>query len=757
MSRPLALAALLLAFLAVPAAGEPRAAAPWHGADPEMERFVSGLLARMTLAEKIGQMNLLTAGFDVTGPTLRPQYREDLRSGRVGAIFNAWGARHTRELQQLAVEETRLGIPLLFGYDVIHGFRTVFPLPLGEAASWDLEAIERTARVAAVEAAAAGVHWTFAPMVDIARDPRWGRISEGAGEDVFLGSRIAAARVRGFQGADPRAVDTLAATAKHYAAYGHAQAGRDYHTTDMSERVLRDVYLPPFKAAVDAGVATFMTAFNDLNGVPVTANEALLEETLRRRWAFGGFVVSDYTSINELVPHGYARDEKHAALLAARAGVDMDMQGTTYARFLADLVEEGELGIAAIDASVRRILELKYRLGLFEDPYRYSDEERERRAIYHPRHLETARDMGRKSIVLLQNEGVLPLSDTDTDIAVIGPLADSRRDMIGSWSAAGEGERAVSLLEGIRARTREAVRIRHARGAGYGFDDTDRAGFAEALAAARRAEVVIAAMGERWDMTGEAASRSSLGLPGAQRALLEELQALGKPIVLVVLSGRPLALTWEAEHLDAIVYAWYPGTEGGHAIADVLYGDYNPAGKLPVTFPRNVGQVPIHHDVKNTGRPYEPEGEEQKYRSRYLDAPNEPLYPFGYGLSYTRFEYSEPALDKEALEPGETLNVSVRVTNAGERDGTEVVQLYVRDHVGSATRPVLQLADFRKVFIAAGETVEVAFELAPAQLAFHRRDMRYGAEAGEFSVFVGGNSRDLAEARFRLTADVDLR
>jgi beta-glucosidase len=761
---------LTLAFaLAAPAAAQQTAdqaranafatTSPESDDQSEMDRFVADLMSRMTLKEKIGQLNLLSSSWDVTGPMLREGYQDDVRAGNVGAIFNAHTAKYTRSLQKLAVEETRLGIPLLFGYDVIHGYKTIFPISLGEAASWDLAAIENAARVAAIEASAAGVHWTFAPMVDIARDARWGRISEGAGEDPYLGSEIARARVRGFQGNDLAAVDTVLATAKHYAAYGQAQAGRDYHTTDMSLRELWDTYLPPFRAASEAGVATYMTAFNELNGVPATANAYLLNEILKTRWRFEGFVVSDYTAVDELVPHGFARDQKHAAELAINAGVDMDMQGTSFMTHLAALSKAGRVSVDTIDEAVRRILEMKYRLGLFLDPYRYSDEEREKEAIYAEEHLEAARDTARKSIVLLKNErGLLPLETSDISLAVIGPLADSKADMVGSWSAAGDREeRPVSLLEGIKARLGESVDVHYEEGASYRFDPEDDTGaFDAALAAAGRADVIIAAMGESSEMTGEAASRTSLGLPGNQQELLIALRKLGKPVVLVLMNGRPLAIEWADENVHAILEAWFAGTEGGHAIADVLFGDYNPSGKLPVTFPRNVGQVPIHYNMKNTGRPYSPNDAEQKYRSRYLDSPNSPLYPFGYGLSYTIFEYSDLALDRTRLGADDNITVSVTVANTGEVDGEEVVQLYVRDLVGSVTRPVKELKGFRKILLESGESQVVRFELRPSDLAFHRQDMSYGAEAGEFRVFVGSNSEDLLEANFRLTEDVVL-
>jgi beta-glucosidase len=752
MARPLiaALGALLLLSGAVSADDTTRRESPG------MDAYLDELIGRMTLEEKIGQLGLFTSDWSVTGPTVREGYKDDIRAGRVGAIFNAYTADFTRDLQKIAVEETRLGIPLLFGYDVIHGHRTIFPISLGEAASWDLAAIEKSARVAAAEASAEGLHWTFAPMVDVTRDPRWGRVSEGAGEDVYLNSRIAAARVHGFQGDDLAAVDTILATAKHYAGYGAAQAGRDYHTTDMSDRTLRDTYLPPFEAAVDAGVATVMTAFNDLNGIPATGNHYLVTEILRDEWGFDGFVVSDYTSINEMVPHGYARDLAHAGELAIDAGVDMDLQGAVFTEHLGALVREERVSAQQVETAARRILEMKHRLGLFEDPYRYSDNARQAATVYKPEHLEAARDVARRSMVLLKNNGdTLPLSESGT-IALIGPLADSKADLIGSWSAAGDREKPVTVREAFAARLGKLVTVRYARGAGYDFADAgDAAGFEEALDAARAADVVVAVMGERSDMSGEAASRTSLALPGAQQALLERLVATGKPVVLVLMNGRPLTIQWADEHVPAILEAWFPGTMGGHAVADVLFGDYNPSGKLPVTFPRNVGQVPIHYDMKNTGRPYSPDNPEQKYLSRYLDAANSPLYAFGHGLSYTTFDYSEIALDATEIGFDDTLGISVTVTNSGDADGEEVVQLYVRDLVGSVTRPVMQLKGFEKILLKKGKSRTVRFTLTADDLAFYRADMAWGAEPGEFEVFVGTASDDVQSARFTLAGEAE--
>lgn len=761
----LTLATLMLAgslttapLLAKPAATA-RAAADvdstgWMKPDPAMDKFIAELMAKMTLEEKIGQLSLLTSDWDSTGPTMRQGYQEDIRKGRIGSIFNAFTAKYTRDLQRVAVEETRLKIPLLFGYDVIHGHRTIFPISLGEAASWDLKAIEKAARISATEASAEGIHWTFAPMVDVARDPRWGRISEGAGEDVYLGSRIAEARVRGFQGNDLKAVDTVLATAKHFAAYGAAQAGRDYGTVDISERTLRDIYLPPFKAAADAGAATFMTSFNDVDGIPASGNHHLLTDVLRDKWGFKGFVVTDYTSINEMVAHGYSKDLQQAGEQAINAGVDMDLQGAVFMEHLAKSVAEGKVDVARIDAAVKAILEMKYRLGLFEDPYRYSDEAREKATVYRPDFLEAARDVARKSMVLLKNaNNALPLAASAKSIAVIGPLGDSKADMIGSWSAAGDRKtRPVTLLEGMQARAPKGQSVAYARGASYAFEDAGKTdGFAEAIALAQKSDVIIAAMGERWDMTGEAASRTSLDLPGNQQALLQELKKTGKPIILVLMSGRPNSIEWADANVDAILEAWYPGTMGGHAIADVLYGDYNPSGKLPATFPRNVGQVPLYYDMKNTGRPIDPAKPDAKYVSRYLNTPNTPLYPFGYGLSYTSFTYSPVTLSKASIKPGEPLTASVTVTNSGARDGEEVVQLYVRDLVGSVTRPVKELKGFRKIPLKKGESKTVSFTLTDADLAFTRADMSWGAEPGDFKLWIGPSSAEGAEAGFALT------
>lgn len=713
--------------------------------DTSIEQKVDSLLSIMTLEEKIGQLTLYTSDMDQTGAFLRPEYLEDVRSGSVGAIFNAYGAEYTRELQEMAVDETRLGIPLLFGYDVIHGHRTIFPVPLGQAASWDLDLIEKSERVAGREAASEGLHWTFAPMVDISRDPRWGRVVEGAGEDTYLGSKIAAARVRGFQGDDLGDLYTIAATMKHFAAYGAAKAGRDYHSVDMSDRDLREDYLPPFKAGLDAGAVSIMTAFNTLNGIPATANEYLFEDILRDEWGFEGFVVTDYTAIMELLHHGVAKDEHHASELAMNAGIDMSMQDGFYQRTLADLVEEGRVTEAQIDNAVANVLRVKYQLGLFDDPYRYSSVERQEAEIMKPENIETAREMARKSMVLLKNEDqVLPIKDDAETIAVIGPLADSQRDLIGSWSAAGDWSKSVTLLQGLKNK-KPNINFIHAKGTG--IDDGDQSGFDEAVAAAQQADMVILALGEAYWMSGEAASRSEIDLPGAQRELAQVIHSVGKPTVAVLMNGRPLTINWLDENIPAILETWFLGTTTGDAIADVLFGETNPSGKLPMTFPRSVGQIPIHYDMENTGRPFDADN---KYTSKYLDVSNEPLYVFGHGLSYTTFDYSPISLSSNKMIESDSLQVSVTVSNTGDYTGEEVVQLYLRDKVASVAPPVRELKGFQKIQLEPGESKEVTFTITNEDLKFYQKDMSYGSEPGEFMVFVGGNSRDTQSAEFVL-------
>jgi beta-glucosidase len=718
-------------------------------ADPEatLNRRVDSVLKLMTLEEKIGQMVLYTSDWDVTGPTLRSSYIEDIRNGHCGNIFNAHTTEYVRKLQKIAVEESRLGIPLLFGYDVIHGHKTIFPISLGEAASWDLEAIEKSARISAIEAAASGLNWTFAPMADISVEPRWGRVSEGAGEDPHLGSLIAAARVRGFQGENNDLSDTLTllACVKHFAAYGAPQAGRDYHTVDMSKRTFLDVYLPPYKAALDAGALSVMTAFNEYDGVPATGSKYLLTDLLRNELGFKGFVVTDYTSINEMVHHGVAADEAAAGLIAINAGVDMDMQGEVYFKYLKKQVEDGLVDEKAIDAAVRRVLKLKFMLGLFDDPYKYCNPEREKRFVYAPEHLEAALETAKKSMVLLKNANqILPLKKGEK-IAVIGELATSTRDMLGSWKAAGDWHFMKSTLDELKIYNGEKNVI-YAEGAKK--MGSDRSGFAAAMNAARKADKIVMVIGEDWDWSGEAASRTDISVPGVQTELLAQLKTLGKPIVVVLMNGRPLVLQRENELADAILVAWYPGTMGGKAITEVLYGDYNPSGKLPMTFPLNLGQVPIFYYEKNTGRPiYLPS---DKYKSKYIDSPNDPLFPFGFGLSYSTFEYSDITLSSNELTTGGKITASVNVKNTGNYAGEEVVQCYVRDLVGSVTRPVKQLKSFKKAMIQPGESKTITFEISPEMLAFHRLDMSYGTEPGDFKIFIGTNSRDVKEAGFVL-------
>ena len=740
MRKGLLLFTMLAAFLPV--------IKPVRAETKRLDQKVDSVLNLMTLDEKIGQLVLYTSNWDVTGPVMGTDNLKAIREGRCGNIFNAYTAKYTRQLQEVAVKETRLGIPLLFGYDVIHGHKTIFPISLGEAASWDLTAIEKSASVAAKEAAAMGINWTYAPMVDIARDPRWGRISEGAGEDPYLGCRIAEARVHGFQGDDLADPATVLACVKHFAAYGAPVAGRDYNTVDMSERQLRETYLPPYKAAIDAGALSVMTSFNELDGVPATASHFLMTEVLRDEWDFQGFVVTDYTAVNELIPHGVATDLKDAARLAINAGVDMDMQGGAYDDYLKELVGEGKVSEKQIDTAVRRVLKLKFMLGLFDDPYRYCDEKREKETIYSKENLDAAYDMACKSMVLLKNDKqVLPL-EAGKSIALIGPLADSKRDLLGSWKAAGDWEQISTIYSALK-KANEGGKVSYNKGCELTGDD--RSMFTEALEAAKKAEVVVMVLGESCDWCGEAASRTSISVPDIQKELLHEVSKLGKPVVLVLMNGRPLALVDEHEWSDAMLEAWFPGTMGGEAVADVLLGKYNPSGKLPATFPRNLGQVPIYYSAKNTGRPYEPEGPEQKYRSRYIDSSNQPLFPFGYGLSYTTFSYKNLQLSKSTIADGDSLEVSVDVTNTGNYDGHEVVQLYVRDLIGSVTRPVKELKGFKKIAVAKGETKKVTFELRTDDLAFYRKDMTFGTEPGQFMVFVGGNSDVDSSKEFMLT------
>jgi beta-glucosidase len=706
---------------------------------------IEKLMQQMTLEEKIGQLNLLTSDWDVTGPSINSNYKTLIKEGKAGAILNAYTVKFVRQLQHVAVEQSRLRIPLMFGYDVIHGHRTIFPIPLGQACSWDLEAIQESERIAASEATAEGLNWTFAPMVDIARDPRWGRVAEGAGEDTWLGCRIAEARVRGFQGSDLKDVKTMMACVKHFAAYGAAQAGRDYNTVDMSEVSLREWYLPPYKAAIDAGAGSVMTSFNEIAGIPSTGNRWLVTNLLRNEWGFKGFVVTDYTGINEMVNHGVVADNKEAAALALNAGVDMDMVGATYLDYLKELVNEKKVSLDEIDNAVRRVLEAKEKLGLFEAPYRYCDEARETKELMTPENLAFARKFVAESCVLLKNDNqTLPIPATVKSIVVIGPLGDSQQDMLGNWSAAGQKEKCVTLVQGLKNKVGEKVLVNYEKGCNT--NDYDRSGFAAALQAARKADFVILALGENGWMSGEASSRSSIDMPGVQNELAMEVLKAGKPTAVVLFNGRPLAISVLAENAPAILETWFGGTEAGNGIADILIGNYNPSGKLTMTFPRNVGQVPIYYNMKNTGRPFKAEDPGQKYVSRYLDVDNTPLYPFGYGLSYTKFEYSNLVVEVQ----GENLNIKVDVKNAGQVEGEEVVQLYVRDKVGSLTRPVKELKGFAKIMILAGEMQTASFTITRDDLAFVHTDLSRSWEPGEFEFFAGTNSVETISKTIRL-------
>ena len=707
-----------------------------------IERKIDALIARMTLEEKLGQLQQLDG--EANGK-YRPEHVDLIRKGLLGSTLNVRGARVSNELQRIAIEESRLKIPVLFGFDVIHGYRTIFPVPLGEAASWDPSTVERAAAVAASEAAAAGVRWTFAPMVDIARDPRWGRIVEGAGEDPYLGSLMARARVRGFQGRDYSAPDKVVACAKHWVGYGAAEGGRDYNTTDMSEGRLREVYFPPFKAAVDAGVGTFMSAFNDLNGVPTSANPFTLTTVLRGEWKFDGFVVSDYESIKELINHGLAADEAGAARAALSAGVDMEMVSRLYGKHAPRLLSEGKLSQATIDEAVRRILRIKFRLGLFDKPY--ADESREQGMILSRANIEAAREVAARSIVLLKNErDVLPLSKQVRSLAVIGPLADDQQNMLGSWTGDGRKEDVVTLLSGIKARVSPSTRVVYARGCE--IEGTLNDHIDEAIRVARESDVAVVAVGESADMSGEAASRASLDLPGRQLDLVKAVVATGKPTIVVLMNGRPLTINWIAGNVPAILETWFAGIQAGNAIADVLFGDVNPGGKLPVTFPRAVGQIPLYYNGKSTGRPPD---DKNKYTSKYLDVAVTPLFAFGYGLSYTQFRLSNLQLSARTIRPGGTLAATVEVENTGKRAGDEVVQLYIRDVAASVTRPVKELKGFARITLRPGEKRRVEFQITPELLGFYNRQMLFVVEPGEFRVFAGTSSADGLEARFEVS------
>lgn len=713
------------------------------GSEPQrnVESRIDALLAKMTLEEKLGQLQQLDGE---SNGNFRPEHLDLVRKGKLGSTLNVRGAQRTNQLQRVAMEESRLKIPLLFGFDTIHGYRTIFPIPLAEAATWDPELAERSSAIAAKESYVAGVRWTFAPMVDIARDARWGRITEGAGEDPYLGSVFARARVRGFQGDDYSAPGKVLACAKHWVAYGAAEAGRDYNTTDMSEYTLRSVYFPPFKAAVDAGVGTIMSAFNDLNGVPTSANPFTLTEVLRHEWKFDGFVVSDYTAVKELINHGTAADDAQAARLAMDAGVDMEMVSRLFNENSPELLKQGQLTQATIDEAVRRILRIKFRLGLFDRPY--IEEALERNAFLTAESRATARQIAGRSIVLLKNErNVLPLAKNLRSIAVIGPLADDKQSPLGWWAGDGRAEDTVTPLAGIRSKVSPETKVNYAKGCEVLGDST--AGFAEATAAANDSELAILFVGEVKEMVGEAASRSTLDLQGRQMDLVKAIQATGKPTIVVLVNGRPPTIGWIVENVPAIVESWMGGTESGNAIADVLFGDVNPGGKLPVTFPRTVGQVPIYYNHMQTGRPPELNN---RYTSKYFDIPWTPQFPFGYGLSYTQFRISNVQLSARAIGPTDTIRVSAEVENVGKRAGDEVVQVYIRDVVASLTRPVKELKAFRRITLQPGEKQRVEFQLGPEQLGAYNREMKFVVEPGEFKVMVGSSSEDITEKSFRV-------
>nr|WP_321410521.1 beta-glucosidase BglX [uncultured Carboxylicivirga sp.] len=730
-----------------------------YSGDPIIEHKVDSVLNLMNLEEKIGQMNQYSGNFAATGEVSDNKSGEYLKKGMIGSTFNVFGAEHLRMLQEQNLKYSRLKIPMLFAADVIHGLETTFPIPLAEACSWDLDLMEQTARVAAEEATASGVAWNFAPMVDIARDPRWGRVMEGAGEDVFYGSLVARARVKGFQGindyTDFTKNNTMMACAKHFVAYGAAKAGRDYNSVDISDRTLHETYLPAFKAAVDEGVASFMTAFNDLNGVPCTANKYIFTDILRNAWGFGGMVVTDYTAIMELIDHGYAKDLKHGAQLSLDAGIDMDMISEAFVTHLKELVEEGSIQESQIDVAVSRILEMKFLLGLFDDPYLYFNEQRQTDVINNPKHKDLALTAAQKSIVLLKNENdILPLESSKMkSVAVIGPFVDERESLNGEWAIKGDRSKSVTLREGLDAKFAGSnVILTYAQGTTLPLIDKatahvskvnipDKKGFSEALRIAKQSDVIIAAMGENYHWSGEAASRTDITLPGNQRELLKELKKTGKPIILVLFNGRPLDLSWEDENMVAIVEAWYPGLRSGEAVADVLSGDYNPSAKLVMTFPRNVGQIPIFYNSKNTGRPFNPD-QPADYRSSYIDSENSPLYPFGYGLSYTQFKYSNPEISSTVLEKGKTIKASIEIINAGDRDGEEVVQLYIRDRVASFTRPVKELKGFKKIFIESGASKTIDFEINEEMISLYDRNNNLVAEPGEFDVWISTSSAD---------------
>jgi len=730
--------------------------------NPKMNRYIDDLMKKMTLEEKIGQLNLPAAGDIVTGQTSNSDIGKKIKEGKVGGMLNVKSVQKIREVQKVAVEESRLKIPLIFGMDVIHGYQTTFPIPLALASSFDVGTMEQTARIAAIEASADGICWTYSPMVDIARDPRWGRIAEGAGEDAYLGSCAAEAYVHGYQGDDLSKNNTIMACMKHYGLYGAAEAGRDYNTTDMSRLRMYNEYFPPYRAAVRAGVGSVMTSFNEVDGIPASGNKWLMTDVLRDQWGFNGFVVTDFTAINEMTDHGMG-DLQTVSALALRAGVDFDMAGEGFLTTLAKSLKEGKVTEAQIDQACRRILEAKYKLGLFEDPYRYCDLNRAKTEISTPEHNKIARDIATRTFVLLKNENqLLPLAKKGK-IALIGPLANSPGNMAGMWSVAADHKQSVSVLQGFREAVGDQAEVVYARGVNF-VDDlrldswvnfgesvgdytlTPREMIEEAVKVASTCDLIVAAVGEAAEMSGECSSRSDLSLPGSQKELLEALLKTGKPVVMLLFTGRPLTISWEQKNIPAILNVWFGGTQTGNAIADVVFGAVNPSGKLPVTFPQNVGQIPLYYNHKNTGRPLA-EGEWfHKFLSNYLDVTNDPLYPFGFGLSYTAFTYGDLKLDKTKLAGDQKLIATIRLSNSGKYDGTEVVQLYIRDMIGSITRPVKELKGFQRVFLKAGESRDISFTITPEALKFYNTDLKYDWEPGEFTIMVGGNSRDVKPA-----------
>lgn len=723
--------------------------APCFAQKKSIEQRVDSVLRLMTTEEKVGQMNQYS-GREVTGPVSdkKTSMISEIKGGWVGSMLNVKGVKDTRETQEMAMQ-SRLKIPILFSLDVIHGYQTIFPVPLAEAASWDMEAIRLSAHMAAREASASGIHWTFAPMVDIARDPRWGRVMEGAGEDTYLGSMIARARVLGFQGDKLGATDAVMACVKHFAAYGAAIAGRDYNAVDMSDHLLWETYLPPFRAASDAGAATFMNSFNTLNGIPATGNSYIQRDILKGKWGFKGFVVSDWGSIGEMVTQGYAADKNDAALKAVTAGSDMDMESRSYRENLVQLVKDNKVSMSLLDDAVKRILYVKFQLGLFDNPYRFSDEAREKQVLTDKNTRKIEREVARKTIVLLKNQdNLLPLSVNNKKIALIGPLVKSKRDLYGNWTVSTDTTLVTNIYDGISAATGGKAQISYSMGCGVTGNST--AGFAQAVEAAKNADVVVMALGESYDMTGEAKSKTDISLPGVQQQLFESVKAAGKPVVVVLLAGRPMIFNDLADHASSILYAWFPGTEGGSAIADVLFGKYNPAGKLPISFPRNMGQIPIYYATNNTGRPVTDE-HNVTYRSAYIDSYNTPKFAFGYGLSYTTFNYTDLALSKTKMQASDSITVTFKLTNTGKYAGEEVAQLYLRDLVASVVRPLKELKDFKKVMLQPGETKTITFTINKEKLSFFNKDLQWVAEPGAFKLMIGTASNDI-----KLNAGFDL-